>query len=159
MCIRDSLLEGTDVGTVFLDRELRIRRFTSRIAGVFRFQTYDIGRRITDFSHNIERPQLIDDIEQVRATGTVIEDEVRDRNSVPYFLRILPYRINRSGEPDPDEGQIDGVVLTLTDISALDHARLHVARLSAIVESSEDAIIGNTLAGTITVSYTHLTLP
>jgi two-component system CheB/CheR fusion protein len=144
------LLESTDVGTVFLDRELRIRRFTSRIAGVFRFQPFDIGRRITDFSHNIERPQLIDDIERVRTTGAVIEDEVRDRGSVPYFLRILPYRINRSGEPDVDADQIDGVVLTLTDLSTLDHARSHVARLSAIVESSEDAIIGNTLTGTIT---------
>ena len=50
------LLEGTDVGTVFLDRELRIRRYTSRIACVFRFQPHDIGRQIGDFSHNIERP-------------------------------------------------------------------------------------------------------
>jgi two-component system CheB/CheR fusion protein len=150
------LLEGTDVGTVFLDHDLRIRRFTSRIANVFRFQPYDIGRRISDFSHNIERPQLIDDIERVRATGIVIEDEVRDRSAVPYFLRILPYRINRQTDPAESEpaippiAPIDGVVLTLTDISALDRARSHLARLSAIVESSEDAIIGNTLSGTIT---------
>jgi len=144
------LLEGTDVGTVFLDRELRIRRFTSRIAGVFRFQPYDIGRRISDFSHNIERPQLIDEIEHVRSTGAVVEDEVRDRSSVPYFLRILPYRIGRQSDHDAEPAPIDGVVLSLTDLSALDRARAHVARLSAIVESSEDAIIGNTLAGTIT---------
>ena len=143
------LLEGTDVGTVFLDGELRIRRFTSRIAGVFRIQSFDIGRRISDFSHNIERPQLIEDIEQVRVTGQVIEDEVRDRGQVPYFLRILPYRISRSSEDDPDAPEIEGVVLTLTDISALDRARAHLAELSAIVESSEDAIIGNTLGGTI----------
>ena len=145
------LLEGTDVGTVFLDGELRIRRFTSRIAGVFRFQPFDIGRRISDFSHNIERPQLMEDIEQVRATGVVIEDEVRDRNQVPYFLRILPYRISRIVEPEQDATpQIDGVVLTLTEISALDRARSHLAEVSAIVESSEDAIIGVTLGGTIT---------
>jgi two-component system CheB/CheR fusion protein len=142
------LLEGTDVGTVFLDRELRIRRFTSRIARVFRIQPFDIGRRISDFSHNIVRPKLIEEIEQVRATGQVIEDEVRDRAAVPYFLRILPYRTARDGAGDPDE--IDGVVLTLTDISALDRARAHLAELSAIVESSEDAIIGNTLDATIT---------
>src|ERR1700710_831909 len=86
------LLEGTDVGTVFLDGELRIRRFTSRIASVFRFQGFAVGRPLSDFSQNRERPQLIDDIEQVRAHGTVFEDEVRDRNQVPYFLRILPYR-------------------------------------------------------------------
>jgi len=144
------LLEGTDVGTVFLDRELRIRRFTSRIASVFRFQPFDIGRRISDFSHNIERPQLIEDIEQVRVSGMVIEDEVSGRGSLPYFLRILPYRISRNSDHDADAQHIDGVVLTLTDISALDRARAHLAELSAIVESSEDAIIGNTLSGAIT---------
>ena len=133
-----------------LDRELRIRRFTSQIASVFRFQPFDIGRRISDFSHNIERPQLMEEIEHVRANGNTIEDEVRDRNLVPYFLRILPYRINRGADAGYDATPIDGVVLTLTDISALDRARAYIAELSAIVASSEDAIIGNTLDGKIT---------
>jgi two-component system CheB/CheR fusion protein len=143
------LLEGTDLGTIFLDRDLRIRRFTSKIAGVFRFQPLDIGRRISDFSHNIERPQLIEEIERVRATGNVVEDEVRDRNAVPYFLRILPYQVS-GGDHDHGPPAIEGVVLTLTDISALDRARSHLAELSAIVASSEDAIIGISLAGAIT---------
>src|SRR6185503_5499832 len=56
------LLEGTDVGTLFLDRELRIRRFTARIASVFRIQEHDLGRQVVDFSHNIVRPTLMDDI-------------------------------------------------------------------------------------------------
>jgi two-component system CheB/CheR fusion protein len=145
------LLEGTDVGTVFLDRELRIRRFTARIASVFRIQPDDIGRKISDFSHNIERPQLMDDIDRVRRYGVTIEDEVRDRSDTPYFLRILPYRVFRTNdarftEPTP----IDGVVLTLTEISTLDRARSRLAQLSALVESSEDAIIGKALDGTIT---------
>jgi two-component system CheB/CheR fusion protein len=142
------LLEGTDVGTVFLDGELRIRRFTSRIASVFRFQTTDIGRTISDFSHNIERPELITEIERARSEGTTIEDEVRDRSGTPYFLRILPYRVRNEGLR---EGvAIDGVVLTLTDMSALDKARTRLAQLSAIVESSDDAIVGKSLDGTIT---------
>ncbi|HEY5944188.1 MAG TPA: PAS domain S-box protein, partial [Kofleriaceae bacterium] len=145
------LLEGTDVGTVFLDRELRIRRFTARIASVFRIQSDDIGRQISDFSHNIERPTLIDDIARVRRHGITIEDEVRDRAGTPYFLRILPYRVMRTNdtrllEPTP----IDGVVLTLTNITTLDRARARLAQLSAIVEQSEDAIIGKALDGTIT---------
>ncbi len=143
------LLEGTDVGTVFLDRGLRIRRFTSRIAGVFRFQEHDIGREIGDFSHNIERPQLMQDLQIAREQGKVIEDEVRDRAGTPFFLRILPYRVTPKTAPH-GEPTIEGVVLTLTDMTALDKARTRVAQLSAIVEWSDDAILGQSLDGTIT---------
>jgi two-component system, chemotaxis family, CheB/CheR fusion protein len=146
------LLEGTDVGTVFLDRELRIRRFTNRIASVFRFLAHDVGRKISDFSHNIRRDSLIEDIERVRRDGEMIEDEVRDNAGTPYLLRILPYRVmnrerevRRVEEPVP----IEGVVLTLTDITSLDRARARLAQISAIVESSEDAIVGKALDGTI----------
>ncbi|HSK05286.1 MAG TPA: chemotaxis protein CheB [Kofleriaceae bacterium] len=159
------LLEGTDVGTVFLDRDLRIRRFTSRIANVFRFQQHDIGRRISDFSHNILRPDLIEEIERVHRGGGVVEDEVRDRAGTPYFLRILPYRSARpsagggggggssgssSSGSNGSAAEIDGVVLTLTEMTALDKARARLAQLSAIVESTDDAIFGKALDGTIT---------
>jgi two-component system, chemotaxis family, CheB/CheR fusion protein len=146
------LLEGTDVGTVFLDRDLRIRRFTSRIANVFRFQQHDIGRRIGDFSHNIERHELMDEIANALDKGTIVEDEVHDRAGTPYFLRILPYRVNpRSNNGFGLElGPIEGVVLTLTDMTALDKARTKVEQLSAIVESSNDAILATSLDGTIT---------
>jgi two-component system CheB/CheR fusion protein len=149
------LLEGTDVGTVFLDERLHIRRFTARIASVFHILPHDLGRKITDFSHNIERPTLIEDIERVHRDGIVIEDEVRDTAGTPFFLRILPYRISQvrdadRGKPPAEPAPIHGVVLTLTDISALDKARARLAQLSAIVESCDDAIVGKALDGTIT---------
>jgi two-component system, chemotaxis family, CheB/CheR fusion protein len=141
------LLEGTDVGTVFLDDELRIRRFTTKIASVFRFQQHDIGREIRDFSHNIERPQLMDDIEQALRSGKIVEDEVRDRAGTPYFLRVLPYRIGRS---NGHEAPIGGVVLTLTDLTSLDKERMRVEQLSNIVEWADDALFSQDLDGKIT---------
>ena len=144
------LLDGTDVGTVFLDRDLRIRRFTTRIASVFRFKQHDVGRKIGDFSHNIDRASLIADIGYVRNTGVTVEDEVRDHDGTPYFLRILPYRVAQRVERPGEHPTIEGVVLTLTDMTALDKARSRLAQLSAIVESSDDAIIGKTLEGVIT---------
>ncbi|MBA3818040.1 MAG: PAS domain S-box protein, partial [Deltaproteobacteria bacterium] len=148
------LLEGTDVGTVFLDHDLRIRRFTSRIASVFRFQRHDVGRRISDFSHNIERPGLMEEIVRAGVDGTTVEDEVRDSAGTPFFLRILPYRVDErtTGKPTglvTEPAPIKGVVLTLTDMTALDKARSRLAQLSAIVESSDDAIVGKSLDGTI----------
>jgi two-component system CheB/CheR fusion protein len=145
------LLEGTDVGTVFLDHELRIRRYTARIASVFRFVPHDVGRQISDFSHNIERPNLMADIERVLRTGATVADEVRDRAGTSYFLRILPYRVSPPrADGDASDGAPVGAVLTITDISALDKARARLAQLSAIVESSDDAIVGKTLDGVIT---------
>jgi two-component system CheB/CheR fusion protein len=147
------LLEGTEVGTVFLDRDLRIRRYTERIGRVFRIQDRDLGREIRDFSYTLQRPTLIEDIERALHEGVPTEDEVRDERGRPHFLRILPYRLGprlRGQGPDEPEGRpISGVVLTITDISALDRARQRLAQLSAIVESSEDAILRKDLSGRI----------
>jgi two-component system CheB/CheR fusion protein len=149
----EHLLEGTEVGTVFLDGDLRIRRFTARIARVFRLQERDLGREIGDFSHTLKRPTLLDDIQRALRAGVVTEDEVRDEKGTPHFLRILPYRTGgraRSSDPNQREMRpISGVVLTITDISALDKARERLALLSAIVESSDDAILRKDLNGVI----------
>ena len=149
-------LESTDVGTLFLDRNLCIRKYTPRIAGIFHIQPQDVGRSIRHFSHNLKRPALLDEIERSLADGVVIEDEVSDGDRTTFFLRILPYRAAANGDT-PDGmlgmlavGNVEGVVLSLTDISALERMRSRLRQMSAIVESSEDAIIGSTLDGTIT---------
>jgi len=147
------LLEGTEVGTIFLDRDYRIRRYTERIGRVFRIQDRDIGRQIQDFSHSLKRPTLMGEIERALSAGVVTEDEVRDDQGTPHFLRILPYyvggRSRGEGTAPPESLPITGVVLTITDISALHRARQRLAQLSAIVESSEDAILRKNLDGII----------
>ncbi len=148
------MLEGTDIGTLFLDRQFRIRKFTPKVASIFHLQPQDVGRSIGDFSHGLRREGLLNDLEQVLATGIVIEDEVLDTDGGSCFLRILPYR--PGSDPDSDSttdearGAIEGVVVTFIDINALKQARARIAQMSAIVESSDDAIIGTDCAGIIT---------
>ena len=148
-------LESTDAGTLFLDKTLCIRKYTPRIASVFHLEPQDVGRSIRHFSHSLKRPGLLHDIELALYEGVICEDEVRDSDGTTFFLRILPYRPAGNNEvSDPLLGtygapRIEGVGISLTDISALDRVRARLRQLSAIVESSDDAIIGKTLDGTI----------
>ncbi|MBX3197828.1 MAG: PAS domain-containing protein [Labilithrix sp.] len=131
----DNLLSSTDIGTIFLDRQLRIRRFTPQIAEAFNLLPQDVGRAIHTFANNIEHPELTGDLERVLETGQPIERELRDRRARAFFLRILPYRA---------KGTVDGVVLTMIDVSGLkaaEDALFHERYLlNSLLETTPDAI-------------------
>lgn len=109
----ENLLLATDVGILFLDRNLCIRRFTPRVGKLFNLLPQDIGRPITGFTNLLDEP-LIGSLQQVLNCGTPIEKEIHDRDGNCYFLRILSYRISAAA--------LDGVVLSLIDISPLKRA-------------------------------------
>src|SRR5580700_1625649 len=72
----DNLLSSTAVGTIFLDKELTIRKFTPQIAETFSLMPHDVGRSIETFAHRLERPELVEDMKRVVATGEPVEKEV-----------------------------------------------------------------------------------
>ena len=151
----DHLLTGTDVATMFLDRQLSIRKFTPRIAEIFRVLPQDVGRPLRTFMHDLSYPTLFEDIERVLRGEPAIEAQTWDKRQRCFFMRILPYRARMKAIKDAidvarDQPPPDGIVLTFIDISPLEQARARLAQLSAIVESSDDAIIGMTLDGIIT---------
>ena len=138
-----NLLQSTRIATVFVDRELRIKKFTPAAVEVFRLIDGDIGRPIADIAPRFSGGDLVDDIREVLRTLAARERQVRVEHGPSwYLLRILPYRTV--------DDVIDGVVLTLIDITALKQAEEDRAKLAAIVESSQDGIIGKTLDGVIT---------
>lgn len=134
------LLENTNVATIFLDHELRVRKFTTRVHDVFDLLETDVGRPLASFSHRLRYPHLIIDAQSVLETHEPIEREVHAVDETCYLLRLLPYRVGED---------VLGVVVSLVDISTLDELRGRLRWLSAIVESSDDAIIGVDLTGRV----------
>ncbi|MAT71041.1 MAG: chemotaxis protein CheR [Planctomycetaceae bacterium] len=134
----DSLLESTQVHTIFLDNKLCIRKFTPQVAESFHLVAHDIGRRIDVFSSSIQSPNMIADVKSVLQTGDPVEQEVPDGRGRWFLLRILPYR---------KEDELGGVVLTLVDITGLKEAEF---RFSGAVEASPEAMLVADDRGAIT---------
>ncbi len=115
----NNLLESTEVHTLFLDAELRIRKFTPGFAAYFNLLPLDIGRRIDGFSHSLEADDFIRKAEEVIRAGQPSEQEVQDREGRWFLLRMLPYRDHQR---QPSSDAIVGVLLTLVEITNLKKA-------------------------------------
>ncbi|GLC25122.1 GAF domain-containing protein [Roseisolibacter agri] len=105
-----NLLVATDIATLFLDRELRILRFTPQVGALFNVRPADRGRPLSDLTHRLGYPTLQADARRVLETLASIEHEVQDDAGRWYLARLLPYRSAAH--------RIDGVVLTFVDITA-----------------------------------------
>lgn len=134
----DSLLESTDVHTIFLDEQLCIRRFTPKMADVFNLIDSDIGRRIHGFVHTIHCTGLVDKLGQVLSHRQLYEEEVKNSEGESFLMRILPYR----GDP----GQT-GVVMTLIDITNVQELE---TRFASAMEVSPNGMLMVCARGSIT---------
>lgn len=105
----NNLMASTDIGTVFLDRQLRIHRFTPSAQKIFNLIPADMGRPISDITSNLNYEGFIPDAEKVIQSLTTIEREVQLGDASWYLTRIAPYRTA--------EDRIAGVVATFIDIS------------------------------------------
>jgi two-component system CheB/CheR fusion protein len=105
----NNLLGATEIATLFLDNDVKVKRFTPKAAKIFKLIPADVGRSISDIVHNLQYDELVDDVQEVLKNLGKIEKEIRTKAGNWYLIRILPYRTV--------ENAIDGVVVTFVDIS------------------------------------------
>ena len=144
----NNLMASTDIGTIFLDRELLIQRFTPSAQKIFNLIPADIGRPISDITSRLHYDGFIAECEKVLESLQTIEREVlvADDQAQWYLTRIAPYRTT--------EDRIAGVVATFINITARRSAekalRESESRVRRAMEIETVGIIFFTLDGRIT---------
>src|SRR5579875_3189287 len=124
-----NLMSSTDIGTIFLDRGLKIKLYTERARELFNITATDIGRPLEHFTHKLEYAALSEDAEAVLRTLQSREREVCGSNNRWYLARLLPYRTM--------DDKIDGVVLNFVDITEHRHAEELRRQAAALQEQSQ----------------------
>ena len=104
-----NLLNSTEVATLFLDKELNIRRFTEAVTNIIKLRNSDIGRLFTDLVSNLVYPEIENHARQVLRTLSTIETAITSSDGRWFNVRIMPYRTL--------DDRIDGLVITFTDIT------------------------------------------
>ena len=88
----ENLMGATEIATLYLDRELRIQRFTAGMQQLFNVMGADRGRRISDLTHKLEYEKFVEDAEHVLRTLVPLERELKKKKSGDWFLmRLRPY--------------------------------------------------------------------
>jgi two-component system CheB/CheR fusion protein len=104
-------LKNTDVAAIYLDSKLCIRKITPQVASVTNILESDIGRPITHLTLMDTYPEFEDDVSSVLENLQPVDKEITDKNGMPLFVRLRPYRTSNNA--------VDGVMVTLIDVSGL----------------------------------------
>jgi len=105
----NNLLAAIQIGTIFLDTDLNIQRFTPTVRKIINVIDSDIGRPLAHIVHNLDYGDFVQDMQDVLRTLRSKEKEVRTRTGEWYQMRALPYRTTQN--------VIEGVVVTYEDVT------------------------------------------
>ncbi|HMB94369.1 MAG TPA: PAS domain-containing protein, partial [Rhodothermales bacterium] len=125
-----NLMNATEIGTIFLDRHLRIKRYTPQVEDLFDIHGGDMGRPLAHIAHRLGSDALPDDAARVLRELTMIEREVQHTPNQQWFLvRLLPYH--------SVEGIIEGVVISFIDIT---EKKKYDEQLEGLIETLEELL-------------------
>ena len=131
-----NLMASTNIATIFLDHDMRIKLFTPSCTELFSLIQSDKGRQLTDISCNLDYSSFKEDAEKVLKSMSMVERELKSSNGKWFLLRLSPYQT--------EEDQTIGLVITFIDITERKKNLESLRWLSHIVDSSTDAVISFT---------------
>ena len=105
-----NLVDNTEIATIFLDKNLCIKRFTPKATEIINLISTDVGRPLSHIVSNLHYEELVDDARSVLKTIQPIINESVDKSGHWYVIHIIPYRTITN--------IIDGVVITFLNIHA-----------------------------------------
>jgi two-component system CheB/CheR fusion protein len=122
----ENLMGATEIATLYLDRDLRIQRFTAGVQELFSILAVDRGRPISDLTHKLVYSGFVVDAEQVLRKLIPIEREVKTEEGNWYLIRLRPYRTR--------DDRIEGVVVSFIDINQLKETEQALVHAKALLE-------------------------
>src|SRR5262249_29459950 len=129
------------IATLFLRGDLSIKRFTPASTRLFNLIPTDVNRPITDIASRIEDDQLTEDSKRSLSSLATVEKEVRTDADEWYLRRVMPYRTQ--------ENEVEGVVVTFTDVTEHRRATEGMRRLATVMRDANDAVSVTDFGGRI----------
>ena len=123
----DNLAKVVASGTIFIDDELNLTRFSPDALRIFKLRETDIGRPLSDISHLLAYPNLEQDIQSSMASGQMLERDVLSADGSHYLVKMLPYRVPSSSKR--------GLVINFIEITSIRQASKLQEVLNASFES------------------------
>ncbi|MFA9371402.1 MAG: chemotaxis protein CheB [Labilibaculum antarcticum] len=120
-----NLLNSTNIATLFLDRDLNIRRYTDKLTKLFKLRPIDIGRPFTDMVTDLEYPEMTNDANEVLRTLIYKEIAIPAKGQKWFTVRIMPYRTL--------DDRIDGIVITFIDVTKTKKMEDELSKAKAII--------------------------
>lgn len=126
----DNYFSSSEIGQIFVDNELVIRKYTPAVTNQINLIESDIGRPIHHLSYNINYNNFLEDIQKVIRTKQLISRELRVNNETYYLMRVHPYI--------RQDNSVDGAVITFVDITEVKQLN---KLLEGVLQSSPNVIM------------------